>query len=72
MIQIPTIEMSDKKRMIILIIILLVFIGLMVFEYVRTENYKKEIIDKCINNDNRICICSEDLSLSNGLFQIIE
>lgn len=67
-----TIEMSDRKRLIILIILLMLFVGLMVFEVIRTENYKKSVVDLCIHNENRICVCGEDLSFKDGLLQNIE
>ena len=70
--KIITIEMSDRKRLIILTILVLLMIGLMVYEVIRTENYKKSIVDLCIHNENRICRCGGDLSLNDGLLQVIE
>jgi len=67
-----TIEMSDRKRLIVLSILFLIMVGLMVFEVIRTENYKNSVVDLCIHNENRICWCGEDLSFNDGLLQDIE
>jgi hypothetical protein len=67
-----TIEMSDRKRLIILTLMFLLMIGLMVFEIIRTEEYKKSVVDLCIHNENRICRCGGDLSFNDGLLQVIE
>ena len=61
--KIVTIDMSDKKRLVILVILVLLMIGLMVYEVIRTEKYKKSVVDLCIHNENRICNCGEDLNL---------
>jgi hypothetical protein len=68
--KLPMIEISDKKRLIVLIIIFVLFVSLMVFEVIRTENYKRNIEEKCFNDHNRYCTCEKRNGGLNGLYQI--